>query len=172
MRYNNIEISKMNINDFNEISNCLLTDFDDFWTPSVLENEILNNDSYYIVAKLQNANLENNTLTLQKETLDTNISTQIVGFAGIKIILDEADIMNIVTKKNKRNLGIASALLKNLINIAKEKNINKLTLEVNYKNLTAIHLYEKFGFIKIAIRKKYYNNIDDAIIMQLNLTTL
>jgi len=85
----------------------------------------------------------------------------------MKFVIDEADIMNVVTKKDKRNLGIASNLLEELIRIAKEKNINKLTLEVNENNLSAIHLYEKFGFKKIAERKNYYNNTYTAFIMQM-----
>ena len=77
--------------------------------------------------------------------------------------------MNIVTKKEKRNLGIATCILDKLIYIAKEKNIKTLTLEVNVKNLSAICLYKKFNFQQIAIRKKYYKNTDDAIIMQLSI---
>ena len=118
------------------------------WPISLFEEELNNILSTYLVAK---------------------IDEDIVGFAGMKIILDEADIMNVVTKKDKRNLGIGYCLLEKLIYIAKEKCINKLTLEVNEKNFPAIHLYEKLNFEKIAVRSKYYNNIDDAIIMQLLL---
>lgn len=146
MSYNNVEISKMTLTDFNNIKNILISDFDDFWNANTFANELENENSYYLVAK---------------------INDEIVGFAGIKIILDEADIMNVVTKKNKRNLGIGFCILENLIYIAKEKNVRKLTLEVNEKNLAAIHLYEKLGFKQIAVRNKYYNNTDDAIIMQL-----
>ena len=53
--------------------------------------------------------------------------------------------------------------------IQKENDIKKLTLEVNYKNTSAIHLYKKFNFKEIAVRQKYYRNVDDAIIMQLNI---
>lgn len=146
MSYNNIEISNFTLNDFNSIQNIIISDFDDFWNITTFIEELNDKNSYYIMAK---------------------INDEIVGFAGIKIVFDEADIMNIVTKKNMRNLGIGFCLLKNLIYIAKEKGINKITLEVNEKNINAIHLYEKAGFKKIAVRKKYYNNIDDAIIMQL-----
>lgn len=146
MSYTKIEISKMTASDLSLIKNNLINDFDNFWNVSTLEDELDNENSYYIVAK------------------DGN--TEIVGFAGIKIVIDEADIMNIVTRKDKRNLGIASLMLENLIYISKEKNVELLTLEVNYKNLTAIHLYEKFGFKEIAVRKNYYKNADDAIIMQ------
>ncbi len=149
MSYNNVKISKMTIEDFSNIKEILISDFDDFWNTKILEEELKDENSYYLVAKINN---------------------EIVGFAGMKIILNEADIMNIVIRKNFRNLGIGSTLLKNLILNAKQKEITKLTLEVNENNLPAIHLYEKLNFKKISIRKNYYNNIDNAIIMQLIIT--
>lgn len=42
-----------------------------------------------------------------------------------------------------------------------------ITLEVNENNLPAIHLYEKFNFKRLGLRKKYYNNTDNAVIMTL-----
>lgn len=57
-----------------------------------------------------------------------------------------------------------SLLLEGLINKAKSSSI-LITLEVNEKNLPAIHLYEKYGFEKVGIRKKYYDNKFDAYIM-------
>ena len=54
-----------------------------------------------------------------------------------------------------------------LIDEAKKQNLTSITLEVNDKNFQAIKLYEKFGFKRIGLRKKYYNNTDDAIIMSL-----
>ena len=145
---NKIEISKMSLEDFELIKSTLITEFDDFWNSETLENELKSKNSYYIVAK---------------------INDDIVGFAGIKVVLDEADIMNIVTKEDMRNLGIGSALFKALIDYSKNNGINKLTLEVNENNLSAIHLYEKYGFEKIAERAKYYNGTDTAVIMQLYL---
>ena len=105
---------------------------------------ILNPNSKYIVAKL---------------------GKEIIGFAGIKIILDEADIMNIVTKKAFRNNGLGSLLLKNLINISKNSNVKSINLEVKEDNLSAIHLYKKFGFQILGTRKNYYKN-KNAIIMK------
>lgn len=55
-------------------------------------------------------------------------------------------------------------LLLSLINKAQES-CKLITLEVNEKNLAAIHLYEKCGFKTIGTRKKYYNNTFDAYIM-------
>lgn len=146
MSYNNVEISEMTLTDFNSIKDILISDFDDFWNINTFAYELENENSYYLVAKVNN---------------------EIVGFAGMKIVLDEADVMNVVTKKDKRNLGIGFCVLEKLIYIAKEKGIRKLTLEVNVNNLAAIHLYEKLGFKQVAVRSKYYDNVDDAVIMQL-----
>ena len=84
-------------------------------------------------------------------------------------MLDEADIMNIVVKKDFRHHGIGSLLLENLINYSKNINLKTITLEVNENNLSAIRLYDKFSFDKLGIRKKYYNGESDAIIMSKQL---
>ena len=139
----NINIYDMTLEDIDSLKDILTIDFDDFWTFDVLKSEILSNNSKYIVIKND---------------------SEILGFAGIKIILDEADIMNIVVKKAYRNKKIGSLLLDSLVKLSKELSIKSITLEVNEKNLVAFHLYEKFGFKKVGIRKNYYNN-ENAIIM-------
>ena len=138
---------KMDIQDLEEIKDVLLSDFDDFWSYEVLREELLSDSSLYIVAKKQN---------------------EIIGFAGIKIIIDEADIMNIVVKKSYRNNGIGSLLLENLILISNKKNLNFINLEVDCKNTIAINLYKKFRFEEISLRKNYYKN-NDAMIMKKKL---
>ena len=143
------KISKMSIEDLKSIKNIIASEFDNFWSFDVLEEELECKNSYVIVAK----NSENN----------------IVGFAGLKVILDEADIMNIVVKKTFRHNGIGSILLENLISYSKNLNLKNITLEVNENNLSAIHLYDKFSFDKLGIRKKYYNGESDAIIMSKKL---
>ena len=139
------KIDKMSLEDLISIKDILTTEFDDFWNYEILKSELESNNSYFFVAK--------------------NISGEIVGFAGIKIILDEADIMNIVIKKDFRNNGIGSLLLDYLITYSKSINLKTITLEVNEINIPAIKLYEKFDFEKLGIRKKYYNGKNDAIIM-------
>lgn len=142
-----LEITKMELYDLEQISDRLKEDFDDFWTVNTLKQEIENKtglNSYYIVAK-QNS--------------------EIVGFAGAINIIDEINIMNIVVRKDKRKLGIGSALLENIFEIAKKLQAKTITLEVNEKNTCAINLYKKYGFKQVGLRKKYYNNTDDAILM-------
>ena len=141
----NLKIEKMTLDNLISIKDILISDFDDFWTYEILNQELECENSYVIVAKGDNG--------------------EIVGFACLKVILDEADIMNIVVKKSFRNNGIGSILLEYLISYAKDKNLNTITLEVNEHNLSAIKLYDKFNFDHIGIRKKYYNGESDAIIM-------
>ena len=136
----------MNLQDLENIKSCLLTDFDDFWSYNILKQELENGKSKYFVAKQEN---------------------EIVGFAGILLIIDEVNIMNIVVKKDKRNLGVGSLLLEEIVKYSKIHNATSITLEVNEKNIPAIKLYEKYGFKQVGIRKKYYNNEDNAILMDL-----
>ena len=146
-----IHISKMTLEDLNIIKDCLLEEFDDFWSYNVLKQELENNqnlNSQYFVAKLKE---------------------EVVGFVGILTIIDEVNIMNIVVRKNSRNLGIGSFLLENVIDFSKQKKASLITLEVNETNLPAINLYKKYNFKQVGLRKKYYNNTDNAILMSLEL---
>ena len=139
----NLLISKMNLDDLNSIKDFLISDFDDFWTFNILKEELECKNSYFIIVKDENS--------------------QILGFAGFKVIVDEADIMNIVVKKDFRNNGIGHFLLENLISYAKHLNLNIITLEVSENNLPAISLYKKFNFQKLGIRKNYYDGIDGFV---------
>lgn len=144
-----MEMHTMRLSDLEEIKNTLQTDFDDFWNFEIFKEELANNNSSYLVLRYDD---------------------EIVCFGGIKIILDEANIMNIVTRKDKRNQGFARFVLNELINISKEQNCTSITLEVNENNLPAVHLYELFNFKEVGRRKNYYKNGDTAILMTLKLT--
>lgn len=143
-----MEMYTMRLSDLEEIKNTLQTDFDDFWNFEIFKEELVNNNSSYLVLRYDD---------------------EIVCFGGIKIILDEANIMVIVTRKDKRNQGFARFVLNELINISKEENCTSITLEVRENNLPAIHLYELFDFKEVGRRKHYYKNGDTAILMTLKL---
>ena len=143
-------IDKMKISDLELIKNNLKSDYDDFWSNESLEQELLNENRIYILAKDENTN-------------------EILGFAGISIIFNEAELMNIVVKKNKRKHGIGKALLEKIINICIENNIEVVKLEVNENNISAKNLYKSCGFIQTGKRERYYNNKDAAILFDLKI---
>lgn len=144
-----ISISNMTFADLENLKNFLQSDFDEFWSYDILLSELSSSNSRYIVAK--------------------NKDNTIVGFAGIKIILDEAELMNIVTRKDMRHGGIASSMLNHLLAICKENNIKLLNLEVNTQNTIAINFYKKYNFNEVGLRKKYYDNTYDALLMTYKL---
>ena len=93
-----------------------------------------------------------------------------VGYIGGWIIQDQYDINNIAVLPQFRKQGIAKALLKQTIDFCAKKKLTQITLEVRQSNEPAKALYNKFGFIPVGIRKKYYSDTgEDAIIMALEL---
>lgn len=140
-----IYITDMNFEDLENLKDDLFTSFDDFWNYDILKSELLSDSSKYIIAKLND---------------------NIVGFAGLKLILDEAEIMNIVVKKSCRNRGIGSLLMKKLFSICNNLDVSTINLEVNECNVSAINLYKKFGFKVVGFRKNYYDNGNGAVLMK------
>lgn len=139
-----MKIENMNLEHLHKIENVLENEFDNFWNYNILKSELESENSKYIVAIEDSA---------------------VLGFAGILILPDSTEITNIVVRKDKRKKGIGKLLLDKLILITKNMNKESISLEVNEKNEAAIKLYENAEFKKVGLRKKYYNNIDDAIIM-------
>lgn len=141
----NLKISNMTLSDLDEIREIYDEEFESTWSTSILESELTNVSSKYIIARFNN---------------------EIVGFAGIWFSVDDAHVTNIVVKKSFRHQGIGSLLLEQLIEIAKSCK-SSLTLEVNTKNTYAQKLYNKYNFKNLGVRKKYYNGTEDAYIMTL-----
>lgn len=91
---------------------------------------------------------------------------EIVGYAGIHIILDEGHITNIAIKNTLRKQGIGTQLLNALMQYASNLGVGYITLEVRVSNEAAIKLYKRAGFMKVHVRKKYYeDNGEDAYLM-------
>lgn len=93
------------------------------------------------------------------------VDDEIVAYLDYWITFDSATIDKIAVKKNKRNQGFAGFLLKNAIENLKKQNVEFFTLEVRKSNLPALNLYEKYGFQKVTIKEKYYEDGEDAIYM-------
>ncbi len=89
------------------------------------------------------------------------IDNKVVGYAGL---YPSGDITNVAVIPNEQGKGYGTELVKELIKVAKINDIEKLFLEVRVSNIKAIKLYEKCGFEKISVRKKYYKDGEDALI--------
>ena len=87
--------------------------------------------------------------------VDLNTNT-VAGYAGFWFDGDDAQIMTIGVAKEYQKRGIASNLLKTMIENAKSIGAKRMLLEVKVNNNPALKLYEKFGFTKMGLRKRYY----------------
>jgi ribosomal-protein-alanine N-acetyltransferase len=91
---------------------------------------------------------------------------RIVGYAGLWLMVDEAHITTFAVHPDQRRLRIGERLLQRLFEIAVVMNAEWLTLEVRASNLPAQKLYEKYGFRRAGVRRRYYSdNNEDALIL-------
>lgn len=94
----------------------------------------------------------------------------VIGYGGLNHILDEGQIINIAVHPDYRQMGIGDMLMHKMIDYAENNDIAVLTLEVRESNIIARKLYEKYGFRKVGIRKKYYTHPnEDAVLMNKNI---
>lgn len=143
----NIVIDFMEEKDIDEVLDISSVSFSIPWSKSSYMQELTNPVAKYFVAKIDN---------------------KVVGFIGTWMILDESHITNIAVHPNYRKQGIASMLLKELLNHCKSQGCIAYTLEVRSGNKAARSLYEKHNFKQDGIRKGYYeDNKEDAILMWL-----
>ena len=91
---------------------------------------------------------------------------QLLGYAGISTILDEGYITNVAVTEKARRSGVAALLMHRLFQLARERSLSFISLEVRRSNAPAIALYEKYGFVTEGTRKNFYREpVEDALIM-------
>jgi ribosomal-protein-alanine N-acetyltransferase len=90
----------------------------------------------------------------------------IAGYVGVWLMVDQAHIVAIAVREAYRGLGLGELLLAEAVALAIENQQDSVTLEVRKSNYVAQKLYEKYRFLKVGTRKRYYSdNHEDAIIM-------
>lgn len=98
---------------------------------------------------------------------------EIIGYAVIMIVLDEAHLLNISIAAPYQKQGLGRMLLMYLIDQAKALKTENMFLEVRVSNVSAIALYEDVGFVEMSIRRGYYpasKGREDAVLMGLALS--
>ncbi len=111
--------------------------------------------------------------TFLKE-LENKIATYIVavdgeavlGYIGLWNICGGADIIDVAVGKDFRRRGIGEGLISKMLEVCRKEEIFEVNLEVRASNIAAQNLYQKMGFSEVGLRKLYYENKEDAILMQ------
>ena len=94
----------------------------------------------------------------------------IVGFCGMWLVIDSAQITNVAVIESARGKKIGEGLMREAMRVAKEHEVDVMSLEVRVSNEVAQNLYRKLGFQDGGIRKGYYtDNQEDALVMWVNL---
>lgn len=115
------------------------------WTETMLTDALFDPQASFIVAEDEEGN--------------------VLGYAGLHVVVDEGYIDNIAVEPDARRHGVASALLDVYCRFG-GANLAFLTLEVRSSNAPAIALYEKHGFQRAGLRPGYYQHPrEDAVIM-------
>ncbi len=81
---------------------------------------------------------------------------EITGYAIMSCGAGEAHILNICLRDDQRGLGVGRQLMDFLLERARSAHMQEAFLEVRPSNPVAIHLYESLGFVRVGVRKGYY----------------
>ena len=121
------------------------------WSRSVFESELAqvrDGTRYYAVARA---------------------GREVVGYAGLWFVPDpdgdQAHVTNIVVADGHRRRGVGRRLMLHLAERAIATGCVAWTLEVRASSTGAQELYRRFGFAPAGVRKQYYENTEDAIVM-------
>lgn len=96
--------------------------------------------------------------------------TAIHGYAGFWYDGDDAELMTIGVERDCQRQGVATRLLAALIDQARAQGARRMLLEVRVDNGPALRLYERHGFRRMGLRKRYYQPEGvDAYTMALDL---
>lgn len=143
-------IRKMEVTDIQQVMEVEISSFKSPWPEDIFYQEVVNNDhAHYFVME---------------------VDKKIVGYAGLWIVIDDAQITNIAVMPNYRGHKLGERLFQYIALQATRMGVKRLSLEVRKSNIIAQKMYRKFGLVPGGIRKGYYSDDqEDAIVMWVNL---
>ena len=142
-----IDIRELCAEDIGELAEIEAAAFSMPWSKQDFENLLCHSYCFYLVALADGC---------------------IAGCCGYTNSCNEATIDNVVVAAAYENMGIAQALIGELITRGRASGVEAFPLEVRVSNAKAIHIYEKFGFRSVGIRPGFYEKpLEDAMIMWL-----
>jgi [ribosomal protein S18]-alanine N-acetyltransferase len=142
----------MKIDDLPEVLAIETASFKTPWSETLFRNEIFKDIAVARVAK---------------------VNGTVAAYLCANIIVEEGHILNLAVNLAYRRKGIASCMIKEMLDIMTDKGCRSVFLEVRASNKEARTMYEKFGFDLLGTRKNYYiSPVEDAVVMVLRTSTL
>lgn len=87
----------------------------------------------------------------------------VIGYVGRYYFFQEAEVLNFVVDESYQRQGYGQKLFDKMVEDMKD--VKKITLEVRASNIKGINFYTKNGFKQVGVRKKYYKNGEDALLL-------
>ena len=100
---------------------------------------------------------------------DTEVGA-ILGYGGVWLMYDTGNVTNLAVSPDCQRQGLGRRLLAKLIDVCIEESMASITLEVRRSNTAAKALYASMGFTVQGMRKQYYKDREDAVIMTKDLS--
>ena len=91
---------------------------------------------------------------------------EIIGYGGMTIAADSADIENVLVSERYRRAGVGGKLIESLVSHAVKSGVKSIFLEVRISNVPAMCLYLKYGFAGNYARTRYYSDGEDCLVMK------
>lgn len=87
----------------------------------------------------------------------------VIGYIGRYYFFQEAEVLNFVVDESYQRQGYGQKLFDKMVEDMKD--VKKITLELRASNIKGINFYTKNGFKQVGVRKKYYKNGEDALLL-------
>lgn len=95
---------------------------------------------------------------------------RVLGYTAAFGFLEDGEILNVAVDSTARREGIGGLLLDAAIAALRERNAERVYLEVRESNEAAIGLYQSRGFAKVNVRRNYYRRpVENALVLKLEL---
>ena len=91
---------------------------------------------------------------------------RLMGYICAMQVLDEGHILNVAVDPACRGAGVGRLLVQRVLDDCRASGAAFVSLEVRVSNEPAISLYRNMGFVETGRRKRYYENGEDALMME------
>lgn len=123
--------------------------FDSPWTEAQIRADVAENDRAYVAVAV--------------------LEDKAAGYADVMVAGGEGQLYNIAVAPLYRRMHIGRKLMEHIIGYCRENCCDCITLEVRSGNEEANGLYRGMGFNDVAVRQAYYEDGEDAVLMELVL---
>jgi ribosomal-protein-alanine N-acetyltransferase len=163
----------MSADDITQVADIERESFPSMWPQTAYRRELANKIARYVVITELREEPASEQASGLWGTIRRIVGTEtpaeqeyLLGFIGVWLMVGEAHIVTVAVRESHRRMGIGERLVIAAAEVAQEYLQEVVTLEVRASNGVAQRLYEKYGFARVGLRKRYYtDNNEDAVLM-------